>query len=315
MKELSMSETISAPAPAEGAAEAPISGFDEIAKQLEADGIPPSNMSDEPDDNPDDDPDTADAEEDDGEKITLKVNGKNVQKSMKEVIELAQKYSATEMKLETAKKEITEARAVKEKYQTQSDAIKQLLTVMQKGDVETIHDFVAERLNASEQFNKGVIEYVLRLWEHSKMSPEQKEAHENKKLLTKLRQEQENQKKADADRAHDYAVNQWTQHLDTEIPKALKEIGLPDSEFVRSHIIQTWSAALNNGQNPTALAVANYVKGQLEAAKINFGKADAVPTSTRPRATPEAVKRKSNGGREEPTGYKGWDEWRATRGR
>src|ERR1700733_3765280 len=183
----------------EGAAP-PGSGLDELAQGLEQEGLISQTSDDdmpEPE-NPDDNPD---AEEDDSEKISLKVNGKTVQKTMKEVIDLAQKYSATEMKLETAKKEITEARATKQKYTEQSDAIKQLMLVMQKGDVATMHDFVAEQLNGSEAFNKGVIDYVLKLWEHSKMSPQEKEYHENKKQLAKLRQQEEQRSKADADRA------------------------------------------------------------------------------------------------------------------
>lgn len=293
------------------------SAFDQIGKQVgadeEQDGFAPN------DDNPDDDPDGSQDDEDDGEeKIALKVNGKTVHKTQKEVVELAQKYEATSMKLETAKKEITEAREMKAKYTSQSDAIKQLLNVMQNGDINTIHEFVDERLNGSQAFNKGVIEYVLQLWEHSKMSPEQKEAMENKKQLTKLRAQHEQQQKTEAQRAHEYEVNQWSQHINVEVPKALKEIGLPDSEFIRSQIISTWRAAMERGQTPTALAVANYVKSQLDASKLNYGgnptKVAPMPVQTRPKATVESVGRKMNGKAQE-TGYADWDTWKANRGR
>ena len=294
----------------------PGSGLDELAKGLEQEGlISERSDDDQPEpENPDDNPD---AEEDDSEKIALRVNGKTIQKTMKEVIDLAQKYEATSMKLDTAKKEITDARAVKQKYTEQSDAIKQLMQVMQKGDVDTMHDFVAEQLNASEAFNKGVIQYVLKLWEHSKMSPEQREGVENKKLLAKMRQAEEQRSKQDADRAFEYKINQWTQHIEAEVPKALKEVGLPDSEFIRGHIISTWRAALERGQNPTASAVAAHVKGQLEASKLLSGnqptKVAPMPAQ-RPRATNESVGRTKAAPTQE-TGYGSWDEWVKTRGR
>lgn len=304
-----MSDTTSAANPGGEGSDATM--FDEIGQQLQDEGNIVPGIE-----NPEDDPDAA--EEDDGaERIALKVNGKTVHKTQKEIIELAQKYSATEMKLETAKKEITEAREIKERYTRQSDAVKELLQTMKLGNIDMIHDFVDERLGASAAFNKGVVDYVVKLYEQSKYTPEQKEAHENKKQLAKMRSEHEQRTKQDAERAQQYQINQWTQHLDTEVPKALKEIGLPDSEFIRGHIISTWRAALERGQQPTAIAVANYVKGQLEASKVSFGgqpqRLPAMPAQTRPRATAESVGRKTNPQKE--TGYGSWDEWIKTRGR
>lgn len=309
-----MSETTT---PAAGGENSEASLFDDIGQELEAEGniVPRTEAEDDPEDNPDPEQE----QEDDSEKITLKVNGKSVQKTMKEVIELAQKYSATEMKLETAKKEITEARAIKEKYTTQSGAIKDLLDVMKNGNIDMIHDFVDQRLGASQAWNKGVIDYVLKLWEQSKYTPEQKEAHENKKQLARMQQEHEERVKADAERAQQYQINQWTQHLDVEVPKALKEIGLPDSEFVRGHVLSTWRAALERGQTPTALAVANYVKSQLEASKLNYqgqpSRIAAMPSQPRPKATAESVSRRNGTAQPKETGYSSWDDWIRTRGK
>lgn len=304
-----MSETTSQPAVG---VETPLNdsgdNYDEIVEQLDGEGFAPTSDQDDPDQNTDDE----ETPEGIPAKDTLKVNGKSIEKTYSEIKEMAQKYSATEMKLETAKKEITEAREMKKNIGAQQDAVKSLLGVLQRGDFVRLEDFVKERLGGSEQFNKAAIQYALKLYEDSKMSPEQREAIENKKMIAKYKADAEERQKQEQERSFEFKVNEWNQHLATEVPKALKTVGLPDSEFVREHVISTWRAAIERGQNPTATAVVAFVKKKLEDSKIvNFGQPKSTPQ--RPRATSESVGNRQAAQKE--TGYQSWDHWIKTRGR
>lgn len=300
-----MSETLSAPAETNDIVPE-TNGYDETLKALDLD---PADMEADADESGEDAP-----EEDDSEKISLKVNGKTEKKTLNEVIELAQKYQATEMKLEVAKKEITEARKMQEGIKEQQQAVKNLLGVLQRGDLETISEFVDTKLNAGAVFNKAIIQYALKLYEYEKMSPEQREHLENKKQVARYKQEAEDRQKQDAQREYQYKVNQYQEQIATEVPKALKEVGLPDTDFTREQLVSTWRAAIERGQTPTATAVAAFVKKRLEESKINFGQTKpAIPAvPQRPKATPKSVGMKT-----EPaeTGYVAWDSWLKTRGK
>lgn len=255
------------------------------------------------------------------EKITLKVNGKSIEKTKSEVIAAAQMYEATALKLDQAKKQLEQAKTMQEQVTGQQQAIRNLLGVLQRGDMDTIANFASEHLGAGEVFNKAVINYALKLYEYSKMSPEQREAVENKKLIAKFRQEAEQRSRQDQERAFEYRVNQWTDHINNEIPKAITEVGLVDSPFVRDHIVSTWRAAIERGQEPTAKAVAQYVKQRLDDAKINIAPAPAPSAPQRRTATPDSV-RKSSAPSERPARgssqggeYMSWSDWQKSRGR
>jgi hypothetical protein len=245
---------------------------------------------------------------------TLKVNGKNITKPYSEIKEMAQKYEATSMKLETAKKEITEARAMKQQLGSQQEAVKNLLGVMQRGEIDTMVDFITEHLGGADVFNQRLVQYAIKLGEQARMSPEQREAIANKKLIQKFKADSEAREKADKEKSWNYEVNQWSQHINIEIPKAIRTVGLPDTEFTRESIISAWRAAIERGQQPTAAAVASFVKGRLEASKLLGQQPKPVPIPQRPTATRESVGLKKVNGKDE-TGYSSWDEWVKNRGR
>jgi hypothetical protein len=246
-------------------------------------------------------------------KDTLKVNGKEITKPYSEIKEMAQKYSATEMKLETAKKEISEARQAKEQFAKREEAVRNLLAIIQKGDFETINEFASTTLGMGDNFNRAVIQYALKLYEQSKMTPEQKRAAENEKLISRYRQQEEERKRADEQRAFQYQVNQYEQHIAVELPKAIKQVGLPDNEFIREQVIITWRNAVEQGQTPTAAAVAAHVKDKLNKAKVSYSPPAAKPvTQPRPVATRQSTGRMQQ---QAETGYKSWDDWIKTRAR
>lgn len=282
--------------------------YNDIIKQLDSEGLTPSSDQDDPDQQ------TPDDEEVDGEpKVKLKVNGKTLEKTQAEVVKMAQLYEATSMKLETAKKEIEEARTVKRELQTQQNAVRDLLGVMQRGEIEKITEFVTEKLESGDAWQKAIIRQALAFYEVAKMSPEQRKAYENEKLVAKLRAEAEERTKSEKQRAFDYEVNQWSEHINVEVPKSIKMVGLPDTAFVRDQIISVWRTAIEQGRTPTATAVANYVKTRLEESKL-LGKAEVKQVVPRPRATPSSVGHR-NGKAVEETPYIGWEEWKRTRGK
>jgi len=246
--------------------------------------------------------------------VELKVNGKRIEKPMSEVVALAQKQIAGEAKLEQAKAEIEEARKVRQQADTQISAVKQLLQVVQRGDLDTIAEFARERLGAGDAFDRSVIQYALKLYEMSKMSPEQREALENKRMIEKYRMEAQERQRLDQERAMEYQVNKWSEHIATELPKAIQQSGLPDTAFVREHIISAWRTALEQGKNPTPMAVAQYVRQRLEeSGMLNSGpKHPTMPT--KPRATRESVGLRREAGQQD-TQYQSWDAWIKNRGR
>lgn len=252
-------------------------------------------------------------EEDDflQDKVKLKVNGKTTEHSMSEVVKMAQQYQATNIKLEQAKQEVQQAKQMQGQLHSQQEAIKAILQVLQKGDIDTIADFVAEHLQAGDRFNQAIIQYALKQYELAKLPPELREAEANKKLLARMRKEAEDRQRVDQQRAYEFKVNQWTDYLNTELPKAMETVGLPNTDWVRDQVIQTWRVALENGQTPTAKAVAQFVQQRLKQANINLQTQQAGPV--RQRATQQSVaagRQRLNGADKQPQEqYISWSDW------
>jgi len=297
-----MSESLESAAPSGDTSD----DFGEAVKNLGIEGLAPDtdNTSDamqatDPDDLPEGIP----------AKDTLKVNGKEVERTYSEIKAAAQKYEATSMKLEQAKKEVAQARDLQQQVQGQQQAVRNLLEVVKRGDIETIDNFSREYLGAGDGFQRAVIEYALRLYEYSKMAPEQRELLEHRKTIEKMQRDAQQRAQQDQYRAMEYEVNRWSEHIEAEIPKALKQVGLPDTNFVREHVIATWRAAIEAGRNPTAAAVSAFVKKRLEESRMMPNAASEKPAPR--RATRESVGLKTNG--EDQSGYQSWSEWQKSR--
>jgi hypothetical protein len=113
-------------------------------------------------------------------------------------------------------------------------------------------------------------------------------------------------------RTFEYQVNQFTQHIETALPAAIKTVGLQNSPFEREQIVTVWRNALDRGQNPTMEAVAAHVKQKLEEAKMIGTQPTPQAQPQRPKATRQSVGIKNA----EPTeAYTGFSEWRQNRGR
>jgi hypothetical protein len=296
-----MSESLSAP---ETGAVAPETGADTTDPFQPDPDAPEQTLTDQPEDD-----DFGD------EKIKLKVNGKVVEKSLNDVIKAAQMYEASAIKLEQAKAQAEQLKTMQGQVQQQQAAIKSVLEVLARGDIQTMAEFAEQHLNAGQVFNQAVIQYALQLYEYSRMSEEQREAADNKKLLAKLQRDAEERGRQDQQRLHEYRVSQWMEHLNVEIPKALATVGLPNNDFVRQQIIGTWRAALEAGQTPTAAAVAAHVKEQLQAANIRL--TQPMAPAPRQRATADSVARRANGATppSPASEYMNFSDWQKSRGR
>jgi len=246
-------------------------------------------------------------------KVRLTINGKKVEMTLDEVKAAAQREIAGAGKLEQAKKEIAEARTIKETVIQQQTAMRGLLQVIANGDFDALSEFVDTELKAGDKFKQGLVNHAVALVKFHQMSPEQKEAIVAKRELERMRKAKAQRDETDKSRAHDYQVNQWTQHLTIEIPRAINEAGLPDSQFVRNQIISTWRMAIDRGQQPTALAVAQYVKSQLDEARmLHAPQQPPQPVKPRPRATRESVGMKSQGATAQ---YTSFEDRKRSRGR
>jgi len=266
--------------------------------------------------------DTSDADEARGEqpdgvpsKDKLKVNGREIEQTYEEIKKAAQLYHATQQRLEQAKQEVQAARQLQEQLTGQQNAVRQLLGVVKACDIDTIASFAADYLGVGKEFDEAVVKRAIQLYNYQKMSPEQRRAVDNEKLVSKLQREAEERSKAEQTREHEYAVARWSEHIAVEVPKAIALVGLPDAPFVREQIISVWRAAIERGQTPTASAVAEYVKKRLDEAKMNLQPATAPTAQPRRKATRESVGLKSGNGADSQQGYMNWSEWTKSRGK
>lgn len=232
-------------------------------------------------------------EEDTGPKEKITVNGKTYEVSLDELKAAAQREIAGTSKLEVAKKEIAEARDMKAQFTKQQSAVKSLLTLIASGNIESLADFVdgdlAKHVKGAnpDTFKRGLVDYVQKLYQQSKMTPEQREGVEAKKEAARLRQHMAERDKSEQQKQDEYQINLANEHINIEYPKAIAAVGLPDTPFIKSQIMSTWRDAIERGHNPTCTAVAAHVKKELEAARMmpQQGRQQAA----RPKATPQSV--------------------------
>ena len=304
-------------APAEGGGD---TGFDSMIAEMEQNGLlsDADKMTDEEIAAQSEEPKEIDPEleADVEEKIALKVNGKTIHKTMAEVKEMAQKYEATEMKLETAKREIEQARKAQLELQKKDTAITDFLKTLAAGDIMTIAEFVEDHLKAGPAFKKGVINFAVKQYEYEKMTPEQRKAYDNEKLVNRYKAAEEARMKAEKDSQFNAQVEKFSQQIATDLPKALTTVGLPNNDYIRGQVIQVWENAIANGKNPTAEAVANHVKKTLEEAGINLntGAKKSAPPPQRPKASPETAK-KFAANNQDKKSYIPYSEYRKQRGK
>ena len=222
-----------------------------------------------PDTDNDYESDETEQEDDDG-LITLKVNGKQQELPLKEVIALAQKHIASEMTLDKTKEKLAQAAAEREQLKVAEQRIRQSAAMIQQfinqlaSDRPDVHAAFYNKLREINP-NAPTFEQVLHKYIEEQLEWNAKSNEE--KLQIQLQRERafrENllrqQQLAKQQQAHAYQVRQYWDHITTEAPKAMKQVGLPETKRNVARLAEVWQQLVRQGHNPTALEVAQAVK-------------------------------------------------------
>lgn len=259
--------------------------------------------------------------EDPGETITLKVNGKEISKPMTEVIKLAQQAIAAGNIMEKVKAERADAQKGKQELNSMRTAVNTLVGLFEKGDFGTVADLFHQKApQLGQAFEKGAIQYALKLYQLSQMAPDAREAHDAKRELERMRKENQTRTQREAKQQHEYHVNTIREQITKELPVALKQVGLPHNRVVTEYVLSTWKTAIERGQSPTLAAVAGYCKErmtkdgiiptQTTQAQPNYTNPNPAPFKRR-TATPESVGARNNA--EPEAQYMSMSDWKKSR--
>ncbi len=186
--------------------------------------------------------------------VKLKVNGQETEAPLSEVVKMAQKYQASEVKLEGLK-------AAKAQIDSQMAQVRQIGQILKSGNVDHIEKIFE---NFGIDFSKLALVKTKMLFDHDMLSPEQKKMVGMEKQLKQHQAHQEMLRQQEFQRVQAYHDQKASEELGIEIPKALREVDLKASPEIIARIAQVWQSALRAGKNPTATQVAQYVKGQVE---------------------------------------------------
>lgn len=188
-------------------------------------------------------------------KFKLKINGKEREVDEKTLIAMAQKGDAADEKFR--------------KSSENNKRIEQLLAIAKKDPDKFIKEVLGED---SVEFSK---KRLARELENMSLDPKERELRDMKAKLAEYEEEkrvkaEEIQKQADAK-----AVEHWTKHYDTILPKAITDAGLPLTEDVIRHATDIMIANLEEGYDLGMEAVMELTKDRyLASVKRFLGSAD-----------------------------------------
>ena len=188
------------------------------------------------------------------QKVKLKVNGREIEAPLADVIKQAQQYQASEVKLENLKQ-------AKAKVDQTLQQVQAMGNILKSGNPEQISE-IFKALGVD--FTKVAAKHVKQLFDRDMMPPEQRKQYELEQQVKQLRAQQEQQRQMEMARIQQYHDQKAAEELQIEIPKALKEVKLNTSPEIIARIAQVWQSALRAGKNPTAVQVASFVKQQVE---------------------------------------------------
>jgi hypothetical protein len=191
-------------------------------------------------------------------KVILRVNGKRVEATPEDVEALAQKYLASEQRLEKSKETIREAHQMREN-------VTAAMNEMNSGDTGRFVQTLIANGVKPELLQKYVIEIAAQMYDYEQMDPAARRAHDAEQEAARLRAEKESREAELKKRDEAYADSRASNFLMEEIPGALHAEGLPNTAPVIRRFAEVWSLAIQQG-NPgvTAKQVARYVKKELE---------------------------------------------------
>jgi DNA-binding ferritin-like protein (Dps family) len=191
--------------------------------------------------------------------VTLKVNGKEVKRPLKEAIKLSQLESASYEKMKKAAE-------IEKKYQSQE---KQLFEIL-KTNPKKIFEMTGMDV---KEFAETVLaeEYEL-----MHMSPEQKRLRELEAKLSERERRDKEIEDQELSKREQEMLSQESQKLESEILEAWKESGLPKDPFFGAQVAFMMKGALSRGEDLTPKDAALRVKERfLGATKSTISSMDA----------------------------------------
>jgi hypothetical protein len=195
------------------------------------------------------------AEQDLDAYVTKKVNGKTERVRVRDLLNQAQIFEASQTKLEKAKAAAQEAA----KYKAQL----QYLGQVAKQDPAR---FLKEIGVDPEEFSESTLAAKLKMLE---MSPEARRAMELEQELSKYKAQEEQRKQKDEQDKRSKEENEFKSQVDKEVVKAHEEAGLPKARYYMSRIpylmmVSEMRAKSGEGEPITAKEAAEIAKNDFD---------------------------------------------------
>ena len=249
----------------------------------------------------DEDDGTDEGEEAEDDTVELKVNGETMTKTVDEVIALAQKQIAAEVKFEKLKEAANELNAEKMKIEQTRSSLKQFVAQMNSRDPLDhiqLYDQLRKHIPTMPSFQDMVEAFVTRELEWQSMPEHERQLkaveHERKKIEAERNAILEEQKRQKFETSRAEFLN----YLNSSLPAALQSVGLDNTPATLRRVAATWMELENrNNQLPAerrvtldAQSVAAFVKKQVDQEK--FDNLETLSEDELLRRLPESVRMK-----------------------
>jgi len=202
----------------------------------------------------------------------LKVDGKEEEATLTDLIAEAQQFRAAKNALQQAREFRNQLKEEKAKVNQMGNTLNAVANVFKSGNL----DQIATVFNSlGVNFDQLAVAHTKALYEEDMLPPDQKEARKLKKQLDESNRRTKSLEEEQNKQLYNYQLQQAQVHLETEIPTAIKQVGLNGNPNVVRRIAEVWANALRNGQSVTALQVAQFVKNEREQSGLIDINADA----------------------------------------
>lgn len=170
--------------------------------------------------------------------IQLKVNGKIIETTSEKVIEMAQKFAASEARFEKAK-------AINAEAQQKLADINNYIAAVQNARSSKEASQLLSR--AGIDFDRLAIDRAIELYETANMDPKDRELLELREREQTYAQQEEYRRQMEAKQNHEKSVSTYAQVLNHVVPDVLKKLNLPQNEQIISMGSQVWADGIKSG--------------------------------------------------------------------
>ncbi len=201
--------------------------------------------------------------------VKLKINHKNVEMPLDEVIAAAQQHLAgtTQKQLEQIERQRADYDMKHREVQSIVDTINQAFGRAKAGDMELVRAVFNQ---AGVNFDELAMNHAVELMKYDAATPEQRKAMDEQRELARLRKEREAYAAQQRNQQQQERVQTYLTELGKAMPAVVKDVGLPDTDAVHGQVASVWGNAIRSGRlkEPTSVfelqqqarAAAEYVK-------------------------------------------------------